>query len=811
MAFALDERLYSRMRICCTQIITTRRPWPQAPPLRLTRIRLGSPTSSGEWKGMSPLFLGVQVADCVSADNSNAEANRTIVKIRDESRWKSDAILSPKAGATDQSGGAASVQSNAADGGLTQQQPTGAPRPLEQRILIKLQQARELGQLGACSPQSLFPGDRFNRITRGQFRQSLAQLGVLARYAEVESLFWSLDPQGRGYINKHDFYDHLNMHVNSAAASSTSAALLSLDVPAWNLPALGGSPRQSPSDSPSSINYSTVHAHRPGTLARSVQKVLEGMLIHLPLLLSICSRMDPQQSGFLSNSDFLIAIQETGVLASRADLQTAVAALMQCSVVPSATPRGMIPYRDMEKGLGRLCSDLLSPKKRRKHLSTTSVLLAPHEQPRDDLVQHQPEYNMNLVSENGTDALWDCPRRRMNHDHPATKSSFRISDQLAGLQLSPDDDLSYMPSPAHPGLSGGAGGGSNATMLAADETTGERKQRMNRLALISVLQDLLERRGELKTVMDLHRHADVHGQVTKDDLIEILRTSRLNLNFASVSVHEFVDELYPQLKSTSSGSVGVGFLDLLHRINDLLADLSRATPPAATGGWQGGSNGQQQNQQQHRRQKAHTPSYDSPYRYHHAPQQPQQPRTARAMSSFFSGGHFYSDETSVQRKLLGESRLQDLLESDQGRRSAAILIRHAFKGVAARELVVPTDTGEYEAICRASDLKHVCYRLGLDLEPSELQFLVQSIDVNASGFVSSHQLLQFFMHLAATPKPVPSTLTANCSSSCSPRQLQGQVHPHASSTPDQRYRSPRDPANCDAYNKQRKSPPVQAG
>lgn len=721
------------------------------------------------------------------------EANRTIVKIRDESRWKSDLVLTSKAGATDSSG-AAPTQSTAADG--QSQQPAAAPRPLEQRILIKLQQARELGQLGACSPQSMFPGDRFNRITRGQFRQSLAQLGVLARYTEVESLFWSLDPQGRGYINKHDFYDHLNTHVNSA---STSASI-SLDVPTWNLPDLGGSPSQSPSDLPSPINYSTVHAHRPGTLARSVQKVLEGMLIHLPLLLSICSRMDPQQTGILSNSDFLIAIQETGVLASRTDLQTAVAALMQCSDVPSSTPRAMIPYRDMEKGLGRLCSDLLSPKKRRKHLSTASVLLAPHEQPRDDLVgAQQPEYNMNLVSENGTDALWNCPRRRMNHDHPATKSSFRISDQLAGLQLNPDDDLSYMPSPAHAGFS--SAGPSN--MMTADETAGDRKQRMNRLALVSVLQDLLERRGELKTVMDLHRRADVHGQVTKDDLIEILRTSRLNLNFASVSVHEFVDELYPQLKNASSGSVGVGFLDLLHRINDLLADLMRASP-AATGGWQGGSDGQQ-----HRRQKTCTPSYNSPYRYHHPTQQPQQPRTAGAMASSFSGGHFYTDEGSVQRKLLGESRLQDLLQSEQGRRSAAILIRHAFKGVAARELVVPTDAGEYEAICRASDLKHVCYRLGLDLEPSEQQFLVQSIDVNASGFVSSHQLLQFFMHLAATPEPVPSTL---CSTS-SPRQLRDQVHPYApsgSATPDQRYRSRQDPASYDAYNKQRKSP-VQAG
>lgn len=54
MAFALDERLSSRTRICSTQTTATW-PWLQAAPVRLTRIRLGNPTSSGEWKACGPI------------------------------------------------------------------------------------------------------------------------------------------------------------------------------------------------------------------------------------------------------------------------------------------------------------------------------------------------------------------------------------------------------------------------------------------------------------------------------------------------------------------------------------------------------------------------------------------------------------------------------------------------------------------------------------------------------------------------------------------------------------------------------------
>jgi hypothetical protein len=86
--------------------------------------------------------------------------------------------------------------------------------------------------------------------------------------------------------------------------------------------------------------------------------------------------------------------------------------------------------------------------------------------------------------------------------------------------------------------------------------------------------------------------------------------------------------------------------------------------------------------------------------------------------------------------------------SDSGRQSAAILIRHAFKGLAPREMVVPIENGEYEAMCRSNDIKHVCYRLGLDFDMSEQQFVILSIDKNGVGFISSPQLLEFFTTLA---------------------------------------------------------------
>ncbi|RLN43998.1 hypothetical protein BBJ28_00022302, partial [Nothophytophthora sp. Chile5] len=642
----------------------------------------------------------------------NAEASRTFVKIRDEKRWKSD-LHFPVGATTPQAQADADNaseiynqhQHHRQDPFFSSGKP---PAALEARILSKLQQLSQIGTPAACSPQSIFPGDRFGRISRGQFRQSLVHLGVLARYPEVEALFWPLDPQGRGYMTTRDFYDHLNAFA--ARQSNTSS-----------LPTLV-----------------TDGSADSGRLPRSVQKVLEGMLLELPHLCAICERMDVHQTGTVSPPELFAAIQEVGILASVADTQNAIAALStdqhQHQECPTSPPR--VSYRSLPDRLSALCSDLLSPKKRQKHLSTTSVLLAPHED-RDRSMDFVPSNQ----GSHETDALWNCPRRRMHQDHPAAKSSIRITDAVSGSE---SDVASIRP----------------AARPAAVEDAKSRQERRHRLALVGVLQDLLERRSDLKTALDLHRRADARGQVTKQDLVEILLTSRLNLHFAagSAAARELVDELYPSLNPDS----GLGFLEVLHRVSELLAEVTKdlASPPPSSGSGPRctfSTNPYQQQWQAERRSNASSGTHNPVVS---ATTQATFASATKASGLPSNGGALVGDAASVRRKLLQESRLKELLNSDYGRQSAAILVRHAFKGLAAREMVVPVDNGQFEAMCRSSDVKHVCYRLGLDLDLHEQQFVAHSIDPTDSGFISSPDLLEFFTQLAQ-PDAAASYPSAN--------------------------------------------------
>ncbi|KAF1328770.1 hypothetical protein FI667_g6635, partial [Globisporangium splendens] len=643
-----------------------------------------------------------------SNEQRNVEANRTIVKIRDESRWKSDITLNPHRDPAKTAG--AEGEGGDQNTATTCEDPMfgGRPHaPLEKRTLLKLQQMKELRQLGTSSPQTIFPGDRFGRITRGQFRQSLVHLSVLARY-----------------IANHDLYDHFNSFLTRSRSNSSADAGA-----AW-LPAIN----TESGDSTSPTHGQKIPADR---LPRSAQKVLEGMLIELPHLLSICQRNGVDQTGMISPQELLTAIQELGILASTSDLQSAIFTIFSGLDNSSSSNGGgppTMPCARLETRLGQLCSDLLSPKKRKKHLLTTSVLLAPQEQSYDEVIGDKHEYDMHTVSE--TEALWNCPRRKMNQGHRATKTSVRISDHisddvgLVATNLSQSVPKSMQQKSYHSGSS---------TL----ENGSERKTRMNRLAVIAILHDLLERRIDLKTAMDLHRNADVHGQVSKDDLAEILLTSRLSLNFSSsssgISVRDFVEALYPS--SSTAQPLGITYLDLLHRASNLLAELKQMTTSTGSRGAQ--ATGTQQQRQAARRLNS---NFDIGL--------PSTHNTTASTSSGLptmnsvSSSSFSSDETSVRKKLLQESRLKEVLLSDSGRQSAAILIRHAFKGLAPREMVVPIENGEYEAMCRSNDIKHVCYRLGLDLDMSEQQFVILSIDKNGVGFVSSPQLLEFFTSLA---------------------------------------------------------------
>jgi Ca2+-binding EF-hand superfamily protein len=624
----------------------------------------------------------------------NAEASRTIVKIWDDRRRESEihfptATTSPRAAKSEDSEVYQDHQHRRQDPFFS----TGKPPPaLEARILAKLQQLKQLGQLAASSPQSVFPGDRFGHISRGQFRQSLVHLNLLVRYADVEALFWTLDTQGRGYITAQDLYDHLNTFATQQSNPSSSKQLPGLSIDA------------------------TTHRSR---LPRSVQKVLEKMLVELPQLMAICERLDTNQTGLVSTTEMLQATHELGIMASIADKHAAIEALSRDTTQRS----DHIPYHSLEDRLGALCSDLLSPKKRKKHLSTTSVLLAPCEE-RGQPVDVRSSYNQDPRV---NDALWNCPRRRMHQDHPAARSSIRITDEI-----NPNSECTPVRPPRR---------------STAVEDAKSRQEQRHRIALVGVLQDLLERRSDLKTALDLHRRADARGQVTKQDLVEILLTSRLNLHFpaGAPAAQELVDELYPTLRPES----GLGFLDVLRRISELLGEVTKGLSLAPL---PSGNNGPQSTFSTNPYQQPHRPSgrrlnnsLDM-----HSSVLPTTTGSFTKLAAFPNGESFAGSAATVRRKLLQESRLKDILHTEYGLQSAAVLVRHAFKGLAPRDMVVPIENGEFESTCRASDIKHVCYRLGLDLDLNEQQFVASSVDTGESGFVSSPGLLDFFVKLAQT-------------------------------------------------------------
>lgn len=632
---------------------------------------------------------------CYHFCSRNAEATRTIVKICDERRRESElhfptATSSPRAVNSGESEAYLEHQHRRQDPFFS----TGKPPPaLEARILSKLQQLKQLGQLSASSQQSVFPGDRFGHISRGQFRQSLVHLNLLVRYADVEALFWTLDTQGRGYITAQDLCDHLNTFATQKNTPASSKQLPGLSI--------DGSPQR-------------------GRLPRSVQKVLEKMLVELPRLVEICERMDTNQSGSVSTTEMLQATHELGIMASIADNQAAIEALSRDQ--PQQRP-DQIPYHSLEERLGALCSDLLSPKKCKKHLSTTSVLLAPYEE-RTQSTDVGSSYNQDPRA---NDAMWNCPRRRLHQDHPAARSSIRIADE------SNNTDGEY--APVRP-----------IRRSTAVEDAKSRQERRHRVALVGILQDLLERRSDLKTALDLHRRADARGQVTKQDLVEIFLTSRLNLPFptGAPAAQELVDELYPSLRPES----GLGFLDVLRRISDLLGEVTKelsTTPPSSGNGPPSTFSTNPYQQPQRPTGRRLNNSLDM-----HSSVLPTTTGSFAKLATTSNGDALAGSAASVRRKLLQESRLKDLLSSDYGLQSAAVLVRHAFKGLAPREMVVPIDNGEFEATCRASDIKHVCYRLGLDLDLHEQQFVASSIDAGDSGFVSSPGLLEFFTKLAQT-------------------------------------------------------------
>ncbi|CEG37448.1 PROTEIN R09H10.6 [Plasmopara halstedii] len=625
-----------------------------------------------------------------STKERNAEASRTIVKISDDRNREGNlhqpaASTSPRAGTSEANETYLEHQRRRHDPFFS----TGKPPPaLEARILSKLQQLKQLGQISASSLQSVFPGDRFGYISRGQFRQGLVHLNLSARYADVETLFWTLDTQGHGYIVAQDLYDHLN-HFSTQQKSEVS--------------------KQAP-------ELSVDCSFKRTRLSRSAQKVLEKMLVELPQVLAKCECLDNNKTGLISTTNLLQAIHELGIMASLPDKQEAIKAL--CGDQSEQETSDQIPYQMLETRLGALCSSLLSPKKRSQHRSTTSVLLAPFE------VQVVDVKSSDTSESNET--LWNCPRRRIVQNHPAARSTIEITDEIK--------------SPRNEQMTSGRRHQRSKPV----KTAMSRLEQRHHIALMGILQDLLERRSDLKIAFDLHRRADSRGHVSKQDLVEIFLTSRLNLHFSAgaLAAQDLVDKLFPSLGPKDS----LGFLDVLHRINDLLSLVTNELSAAPTSSIRCMSSSLSTNSFQH-------PERSTGKRLNNSLDMHSSvlPSTT---GSFLKHAARLDEEilvdcmVSIRRKLLQESRLKNLLDSDYALQSAAVLIRHAFKGLAPREMVVPIDNGKFEAICRASDIKHVCFRLGLDLDVHEQQFVISSVDTEESGFVSSIGLLDLFTKVA---------------------------------------------------------------
>ncbi|CAK4112466.1 unnamed protein product [Aphanomyces euteiches] len=219
----------------------------------------------------------------------------------------------------------------------TKPQDDGAALPaitLEQRILSKIEQFKAMGYTHCASLRGLFPGDRFGKLTRGQIRQAVAQLSLVARHAEVETLFWKLDPAGRGYVAVSDFYRYMHSH--------------------GQVPVAKAEPREAEQDK-----------DRPWRVDE--KKFFEVLHAKIPEVVRACRSLDSAATGCVSKADFIWVMQEVGLIVSHTDAANAISML-------SARKDGVVAYHTISETLEKLLHSHESSRDL-PHLSNTSVLL----------------------------------------------------------------------------------------------------------------------------------------------------------------------------------------------------------------------------------------------------------------------------------------------------------------------------------------------------------------------------------------------------------------------------------------------------
>ncbi|EQC32569.1 hypothetical protein SDRG_09887 [Saprolegnia diclina VS20] len=563
----------------------------------------GSPAKRGKKMAIDRCAGGSAFAAGKTTEQRNAEAHHSLVRMPDQ-KSKSEF-------------GATFLQLPV----QTESRP--ADNCLEARILHKLATLKETGPTHLESARNVFPGDRFGRLTRGQLRQSLAQLGIVSRYAEIEGLFWTLDPTGRGYVIAEDFYKHLQHDVNGEA----SAGKESRDVNA-------------------NADERTYRFEE--------QRFIDVLEAKVPNVLRVCRRIDSAHSGSLSKADFIWAMQEAGLLMSQSDASTAISTL-------SSRKDGVVAYETISATL-----EALRAKRRRHamHLSNTALLLDPPTTP---------------------EPLATTAR----HDYPARRSSLSLRyDETESPVQEKDKDLTFALQP-NPSVD--------------QKVVEERQMRQAAAKQLGLVNSILEKRSELKLCFDLYPYKPSVGGcivLSLDAIAEILASARMGL--AIPTLHDavaFVRSIVP------SGAKELSFVELIRGLNQAQHSDARSGPlgePIAT--------------------------WDTS-----------------------------CIQSALRRKLTLESTLRDVGVHNWSR-TGSIIVRHAFKGLASREMTTGAARGgQYDATCRNADLKHVCFRLSLDLTPTEAAFLLRHMHAVERGFFSSSDLFQCFsVVLFPPPHPTPA-------------------------------------------------------
>ncbi|ETW00072.1 hypothetical protein, variant [Aphanomyces invadans] len=527
---------------------------------------------------------------------------------------------------------------------------SGVPS-LEERILSKMHTFQAMGYTHCATFKSIFPGDRFGKITRGHFRQSLAQLHMVSRHAEVEALFWKLDPAGRGYIGAHELHSHLQKRQDcssdSAVAGTSTVSL------------------QEKATEGTEVGQSTTQRHPP--LRLDEKKVFDALYEKIPDVVRACQAVDSGKTGAISRGDFVWALQQGGVILSQADASHVVAAL-------SSRKDGVVMYdqiTDTIATLLQLPGTKDSTKSSRQHLSNTSVLL---DQDSSVVESTRPPEAVKKVQ-----------------DYPARRSSLQLGygyDDPSAQEMSERNLTSNLHS--------------NASLYhhVPEPEKLERALRQRHARRVLLIQNILERRSDLKMCFDMMPYRQTpRGLVllTVDEIADILSCARMNIHFktpdeAKTLLREIVP---PNLDKLS-------FVELIRVLT-----MAQRMEPAPDEDW--------------------PPLVASPC------------RGQDALSPACC-------EVSIRAKLLQFSTLKDVSVM-QWNTTGAIIVRHAFKGL-SRDTVATSSSGStFDALCRNVDLKHICTRLALDLTQTELHFLVTKIDVGKQGFFSSTALFQAFTQL----------------------------------------------------------------